>query len=107
MAAYDPKRPRPVVDRDAPAPVEALIEPPAPAPAPEPVVVPAAEPVVVPEPVTELRAPARQDGGSPGSDVPVAAAPEADTANRAVMLVMVSAAVAGVIALLLLLRRRR
>ncbi len=123
---YDPKRPRPVVDRDEPAPVDALIEsveaPPeglpvvaAPDPvdaAPDPVVV-AADPVVVaaePEEAPDAAVPAEPVTArtpTTSSDVPIAPAPVAPTANRAVMFVMFGAGIVTLLVLILLRRRHR
>jgi hypothetical protein len=137
MAAYDPKRPRPVVDRDEPAPVDALIdatptaEVPVVEPDPDPVVLEdeSVEDVAVDEPADDV--PAHDVAGDepvddepderpttpvgsvvadpprPGSDVPVAEPPEGTTANRAVMFVMFGAAAATLVALLVFWRRRR
>lgn len=155
---YDPKRPRPVVDDDAPAPVEAILDtgshpvvvpddasagtsvaeepvptvepeprPEPPAPVQEPVAAePASEvpaepesevaagpapeepdPAPVVEPVEPPAPAAAPVGSGPGSDVPVVPAPEAPTANRAVMFASLGLAVLTLVALLLLRRRRR
>ena len=138
LMPYDPKRPRPVVDRDEPAPVDALIETvvpdpvePGPAPieaapdesapgpetvesAPDPVVV-TPDPVVVsaePEPEDAPDATARPEPiavrpPTTSSDVPVAPAPVAPTANRAVMFVMFGAGLVTLLVLILLRRRQR
>lgn len=98
MAGYDPKRPRPtaVDEADEPAPVEALLAP-------------AASEVATPE--VDLRDQRGSGVGErPGvvaSEVPVAAAPEEGTANRAVL--FAGLAGAGLVALLvaIALRRRR
>jgi hypothetical protein len=103
MAAYDPKRPRPSThDEEEPAPVEALLDP-----EPELAVEPeaAAEPEAV---EVDLRVPSSNGSGPKvASEVPVAAAPEEGTANRAVVAAALGAA--GLVALLvaILLRRRR
>jgi LPXTG-motif cell wall-anchored protein len=102
MAGYDPKRPRPVVDRDEPAPVEALIEP---AGAPPEVVVPPAPRVVEPAAPTVVE-PAERPFPPTLSDTPIAPAPPEGTANRAVMFVMAGAAAVSLLALLVLRRRR-
>jgi hypothetical protein len=98
MAGYDPKRPRPtaVDEADEPAPVEALLAPVAPEAA---------------APDVDLRDQRGSGVGErPGvvaSEVPVAAAPEEGTANRAVL--FAGLAGAGLVALLvaIVLRRRR
>jgi hypothetical protein len=103
MAGYDPKRPRPtaVDEADEPAPVEALLAPVAPE-----VAAPA---LAAPE--VDLRDQRGSGVGErPGvvaSEVPVAAAPEEGTANRAVL--FAGLAGAGLVALLvaIVLRRRR
>lgn len=94
---YDPKRPRPVVDRDQPVPVDALIQPAGPR---------AGRPHSVTA-VDDSPPPSATATWSAGSDVPVADPPTAPTANRAVMFVMFGTAAASALILLLVLRRRR
>lgn len=102
MAGYDPKRPRPttVDEADEPAPVEALLAPAAPeAVAPE--VDLRVQPVAGVAEVAERPA-------ATASEVPVAAAPEEGTANRAVLFAGLAAVgVVGVFVALILRRRRR
>jgi hypothetical protein len=86
MSGYDPKRNRPPVepiDLDAPAPVDALLNPDIPAPDIKP-------PVVVPDPPIPV-------------DVPVAPAPDRLTARLAIVGGVAAAATAAI----LLIRRSR
>lgn len=115
--AYDPKRPRPKASTGETAPVDELlaslgaaepvepIDPVEPAepvepvePAAEQVISPAAEPKQNPQ-TNALKAPQ-------ASEVPVAAAPEEGTANRAVLLAVAGASLA-VAAVLIIWSRRR
>ena len=116
--AYDPKRPRPKASTGETAPVDELLaslgaaEPVEPAepvelaepavepvePAAEQVISPAAEPKKNPQ-TNALKAPQ-------ASEVPVAAAPEEGTANRAVLLAVAGASLA-VAAVLIIWSRRR
>ena len=96
MAAYDPKRPRPAELRDDPAPVDALLEPTAPAPTPAPEVLPEPEPTVVAVPAS-----------ANGTEVPVAPAPEVGTANRAVLYAALGLGALVTVVLLVLRRRSR
>lgn len=131
MAGYDPKRPRPSVPEDQPAPVEALLDeaPPLPSdtspdddpsatttidvrePATGRVAMTssstAAEASTAPAASSAARsAPATPSGGT-GSEVSVAPAPEEGTANRALLVAGIVAALGAVVALVLILRRRR
>lgn len=104
MAAYDPKRPRPAELRDDPAPVDALLEPMAPAPTPAPEVAPTPAPEVLPEPEpTVVAVPASANG----TEVPVAPAPEVGTANRAVLYAALGLGALVTVVLLVLRRRSR
>jgi hypothetical protein len=108
MAAYDPKRPRPAEMSDAPAPVDALLEPTSPPSSPieEPTgsVVPSMAESLAERPPMVNRTPAAADPGR-STEVPVAPAPRVGTANRAVL--YASAGVgAFVVALLVILRVR-
>jgi outer membrane biosynthesis protein TonB len=122
--AYDPKRPRPKASTGETAPVDELLaslgaaEPVEPADPVEP-----AEPVELAEPAVEPVEPAAEQVISPAaepkknpqtnalkapqaSEVPVAAAPEEGTANRAVLLAVAGASLA-VAAVLIIWSRRR
>jgi len=129
MASYDPKRPRRDVDDDAPAPVDALLETGEtgetgatdPSPAPHPVAVaevPDAEPAEAvngspavvdltesssPEPDSTLPT----ASPSARSETPTAPAPDAGTANPAVVAAGLAGLVAVVVLLVVWLRRRR
>jgi hypothetical protein len=113
MAAYDPKRPRPSGGgSEEPAPVDALLDPSPGTGSTETVKVDDPAPADSEAIEVDLRDAASHGAPSPeqvvGSDVPVAAAPDEGTANRAVMVAALTAA--GLLALVvavLLLRRRR
>jgi hypothetical protein len=110
--AYDPKRPRPKASTGETAPVDELLAS-----------LGAAEPVELAEPAVEPVEPAAEQVISPAaepkknpqtnalkapqaSEVPVAAAPEEGTANRAVLLAVAGASLA-VAAVLIIWSRRR
>ncbi len=107
MPAYDPKRPRPSVgDADEVAPVEALLD----------AGTPASEPMVEvhdahrgPDPTEVDLRDASPNGSSvrQRSDVPVAAAPEEGTANRAMLFAGLGAAAVVALVVAVLARRRR
>ena len=117
--AYDPKRPRPTASTSETAPVDALLASLGAAESAEP-----AEPVVEPvtpgvepvepavESVSESAAEPKQNldtnalKAQQASEVPVAAAPEEGTANRAVLLAVAGASLA-VAAVLIIWSRRR
>ena len=80
MAAYDPKRPRRDLDEDVPAPVDALLE---------------AGPT------------GSVDASSVRSDTPTAPAPDAGTANPAVVVAGLAGLVTVLVLLVVWLRRRR
>jgi len=126
MAGYDPKRPRRDVDDDASAPVDALLEAGGtgatdPSPAPHPVAVadvPEAEPAPAVDAspavvdLTESNPPARDSDlptASPSarSETPTAPAPDAGTANPAVVAAGLASLVAVLVLLVVWLRRRR
>jgi len=138
MPAYDPKRPRPSAgSSEDPAPVDTLLDPSPTTGATEqvrvaepvlsevPVEDTAEVPVEDPAEVPAVPVPAGEDtvevdlrdsplaaatSANPrvGSEVPVAAAPDEGTANRAVLIAALSATgVVAVVAAILLLRRRR
>lgn len=125
MAAYDPKRPRPSTgSSEEPAPVDALLDP-SPStgstqavridePPPADGSGSAGEPESAGKETVEvdLRDPSSNGPTNPnhvvGPEVPVAAAPDEGTANRAVMIAALTAAgVFALIVAILLLRRRR
>lgn len=104
MTAYDPKRPRPSRPADEPAPVEALLEPTAPAESPS---------TAESDSAAESRSTAGSRNGSgpsarpaaPVQEVPVAPAPEVGTTNRAVLYAALG--VAALLAALLVVLRLR
>lgn len=111
MPSYDPKRPRPSADDDV-APIEAILDP----SVTHATAVDEADDGETIEELEELEeVDLRVDPGAGppeplpragGSEVPVAPAPEEDTANRAVL----AAVLVGVVALLaviVVVRRRR
>jgi hypothetical protein len=109
MPSYDPKRPRPsAATADDVAPIEAILDP---TPAEVATVdVEEEAPIGTPdevdlrvEPGPRSPASVQQTGGS---EVPVAPAPEENTANRAVV-AAVLVGVAAILALIFVMRRRR
>jgi hypothetical protein len=125
MSGYDPKRPRPsAASEDDPPPVDALLEPVAdeprtpdePTPSPSPSAAgdapgderPEADELSDARVEVDLRE-TSSNGSSAraGHEVPVAAAPEEGTTNRAVLVAAVSGVTLVVLVLAVLLRRRR
>ena len=94
--AYDPKRPRPAASTSETAPVDALLAS---------VGADETAPKVEDAPKVE----AAPNGPKPqqASEVPVAAAPEEGTANRAVLLAVAGASLAVAAVLIILSRSRR
>ena len=100
--AYDPKRPRPAASTSETAPVDALLAS-----------VGADETAPKVEDAPKVEAAPKVDAAPSGpkpqqaSEVPVAAAPEEGTANRAVLLAVAGASLAVAAVLIILSRSRR
>ena len=88
--AYDPKRPRPVTSTSETAPVDALLAS-----------------VGADEAAPKVDAAPNGPKPQQASEVPVAAAPEEGTANRAVLLAVAGASLAVAAVLIILSRSRR
>ncbi len=118
MPSYDPKRPRPSATADDIAPIEAILDPSATDATPPDAIDDASdvepiEPIEEVEEVEEVDLRVGPGAGSPepllqagGSEVPIAPAPEENTANRAV-LAAVLVGVAALVAVIVVVRRRR
>lgn len=119
MPSYDPKRPRPAAaTTDDLAPIEAILDPGSAGTRPTDQAVEAddaaeVDPVEEPDETVEvdLRIDPGPDAPEPllqagGSEVPVAPAPEENTANRAVVAAAL-VVVAALVAVFLVVRRRR
>jgi len=122
MPSYDPKRPRPAAaTAEDLAPIEAILDPTAGEPRPPEVSEPTHD-EVPPDDVddvervedveeVDLRVDPGPDGPEPllqagGSEVPVAPAPEENTANRAVVAAAL-VVLAALVAVFIVVRRRR